>query len=59
MSDYMKVMRERCDSSKRIEDSDQKEVLTFTLRNDDDHVRAVTKHAVNTMASSIEFNAHP
>ena len=44
MSDYMKVMRERSDSSKRTEDSDHKEVLTFTLRSDEEHVRVVTKH---------------
>ena len=59
MSGYMKVMRERSDSSKRTEDSDHKDVLTFTLRSDEEHVRAVTKHAVNNMTSSFEFNAHP
>ena len=59
MSDYMKVMRERSDSSNRTEDNDHKEVLTFTLRSGEEHVRAVTKHAVNNMASSFELNAHP
>ena len=58
MSDYMKVMRERSDSSKRTEVSDHKEVLTFTLRSDEEHVRAVTKHDDNNMASSFEPNAH-
>ena len=57
MSDYMKVMRERRDSSKRTEDSDHKEVLTFTLRSNEEHIRAVNKHAVNNMASSFEPNA--
>ena len=57
MSDYMKVMRERSDSSKRTEDSDHKEVLTFTLRSNEEHIRAVNKHAVNNMASSFEPNA--
>ena len=52
-------MQERSDSSKRTEDSDHKEVLKFTLRSDEEHVRAVTKHAVNNMASSFEPNAHP
>ena len=52
MSDYMKEMRERSDSSKRTEDSDHKEVLTFILRSDEEH-------AVNNMASSFEPNAHP
>ena len=42
------------DSSKRTEVSDHKEVLTFTLRSDEEHVRAVTKHAVNNMVSSFE-----
>ena len=59
VSDYMKVMRERSDSSKRTEDSDHKEVLTFTLRSVEEHARAVTKHAVNNTASSFELNAHP
>ena len=59
MSDSMKVMRERSDSSKRTEDSDHKEVLTFTLRSDEKHVRAVTKHAVSNMASSVEPSAYP
>ena len=59
MNDYMKVMRERSDSSKRTEDSGHKEVLTFTLRSDEEHLRAVTKHAVNNMASSFKPNAHP
>ena len=53
----MKIMRDRSDSSKRTEDSDHKEALMFTLRSDD--VRAVTKHAVNNMASSFDPNAHP
>jgi len=58
MSDYnMKVMQEKSDSSKRPEDSDHKEVLTFTLRSGEEHVRAVTKHAVNNMASSFEPDA--
>jgi len=56
MSDNMKVIRERGDSSKRAEDSDHKEVLTFTLRSDEEHVRARTKHAVNKMASWFEPN---
>ena len=49
----MKVMRERSDSSKRTEYSDHKEVLTFTLRSDEEHVRAVTKHTVNNLSSSL------
>ena len=32
MSNFTKVMRDMSDSSKRTEDSDYKEVLTFTLR---------------------------
>ena len=59
MSDYKKVIRERSDLSKRTEDNDHKEVLTFTLRSDEEHVRAVTKQAVNNMASSFELSAHP
>jgi hypothetical protein len=59
MSDNMKVIRERGDSSKRAEDSDHKEVLTLTLRSYEEHVLAETKHAVNNMASSFEPNAHP
>ena len=59
ISDYMKVMRERSDSSKRTEDNGHKEVLTFTLRSDEEHVRVVTKHAINNMASSFEPNVHP
>ena len=55
----MKVMRERSGSSKRTEYSDHKEVLTFTLRRDEEYVRAVTKHTVNNMSSSFELNAHP
>ena len=58
MSDYMKVMRERSDSSKRTENCDHKEALTFTLRSDEEHVRAVTKHVVNNMANSFEPSAH-
>ena len=58
MSDYMKVMRERGDSSKRTDDSDHKEGLTVTLTSDEEHVRAVIKHAVNKMASSFEPNVH-
>jgi len=52
-------MRGRNSSSKRNEDRDHKEVLTFTLRSDEEHVRALIMHAVNTMASSFEPNAHP
>ena len=48
----MIVMRERSGSSKRTEDSDH--VLTFTLRSIKEHVRALTKHAVNNMTSSFE-----
>ena len=59
MSDYVKVMRERSCASKGTEDSDHKEILTFTLRNYEEHVRAVTKYAVKNMASSFEPNAHP
>ena len=55
----MKVSRERSDSSKRTEASNHKEILTFTPRSDEEHARAVTKHAVNNMASSFELNAHP
>ena len=55
----MKVSRERSDSSKRTEDSDHKDVLTFTLRSDEEHMLAVTKLAVNNMASSFELNAYP
>ena len=58
MSDYVKVMRDRSVSSKRTGDSDHKTVLTFTLRSDEEHVRAVTRYAVN-MASSFESSAHP
>ena len=57
-SDYMTVIRERSGSSKRTEDSDHKEVLTFTLRSDEEHVRALTKNAANNMTSSFEPNAH-
>ena len=59
ISDYMKVMRERSNSSIRTDYSDHKEVLAFTLRNGEEHVRALTKHAVNNMASWFEPNAHP
>ena len=44
---------------KRTEDSDDKEVLIFTLRSDDEHVGAVTTHVVNSMASSFDLTAHP
>ena len=59
MGDYLKVIRERSDSPKRTKESDNKEVLTFTLRSDEEHMRAVTKHAVNNVASSFEPNADP
>ena len=36
MCDYMKVMRERSDLSKRTEKSDHKDVLKFTLKSDED-----------------------
>ena len=58
MGDYVKVMRERSDSSNRTEDTDHKEVLTFTLRSDEDHVRAVTKQAVNNIDTPFEPNAY-
>ena len=59
LTDYIKVMRERSGSSKRTGDSDHKEVLTFTVRSDEEHVRSLTKHAVNNMANSSELSAHP
>ena len=55
----MKVMRDRSDSFKITEDSDHEEVLTFTLRSDEEIVRAVIKNAANNMASSFDLNAHP
>ena len=36
-----------------------KKVQTFTLRSDEEHMPALTKHAVNNMASSFKPNAHP
>ena len=55
----MKVMRESSDSSKRTDDNDHKEVLTTTLMSDEEHVRAMTNHAVSNLVSSYEPNAHP
>ena len=53
MSDYMKLMREKSDSSKRTEDSVHIDVLTFTLRSDEEH-----ENVVNNMASSFELSAY-
>ena len=55
----MKVMQERSCASKRTEESDHKEVLTFTLRSDEEHVRALTKHAVNKYGLLVRTQCSP
>ena len=53
MSDYTNVMRERSGSSKKTEDKDQKELLTFTLTRDEEHERTLI-----ITANSFETNSH-
>ena len=36
-----------------------KEVLTSTLKRDEEHMRALTKHAVNNMTNPFEPESHP
>ena len=55
MSEYTKAMRERSGLSTSAEDKGHKEVL----KRDEEHVRALTKHAVNNLTNPFEPESHP
>ena len=59
MSEYTKAMRERSGLSTSAEDKVHKEVLTSTLKRDEERERALTKHAVNDMTNPLEPESHP
>ena len=59
MSECTKAMREWSGLSTSAEDKCHKEVLTSTLKRDEEHVRALTKHAVNNMTNPFEPESHP
>ena len=59
MSEHTKAMRERSGLSTSAEDKGHKEVLTSTLKWGEEHVRALTKHAVNNMTNPLEPEFHP
>ena len=59
MREYTNAMPERSGLSPDAEDKDQKEVLTSTLKRDEQHVRVLTKHAVNNVTNPFEPQSHP
>ena len=59
MSEYTKAMREWSGISTRAEDKGHNELLASTLKRNEEHVRALSRHAVNNMTNLFESESHP